>query len=229
MKKAIMFILPLYFFLGLVKVAKAEDVNRFVTIVNPVRISSYDKNAGESLKSEYAVVKKRSLPATWLFTYDALNNKDIIGVVRNMDKSQEFGIFLEVTPLFSRDAGVSYHNTGFWHHATSVFLSGYTQDERRRLIDKVFEKYKEVFGNYPKSVGSWWTDAYSLNYIREKYGVTVNLVCSDQYSTDGYQIWGQPWEVAYYPSKLYSSVPATDASSKIDVVNIQWVAKTFGK
>ena len=203
----------------------AQGSEKFITIVNPVRISSYTKRPAESLKSEYAVVRQRSLPATWLLTYDALINQSINSVIKNMDKKQEFGVFLEVTPIFAKEAKVEYHNTGFWHHASSVFLSGYTQDERRSLIDTVFEKFKDIFGYYPASVGSWWTDSFSLSYMKEKYRITANLVCSDQFSTDGYQIWGQPWQVPYYPSKYHGGVFASSMSVKLDVVNLQWASR----
>ena len=203
----------------------AQDSEKFITIVNPVRISSYTKNPEESLKSEYLVIKENNLPATWLLTYDALINQSVNSVIGIMDKNQEFGIFLEVTPAFAKSAGVVYHETGFWHHAASVFLSGYTQEERKLLIDKVFEKFKEVFGYYPKSVGSWWTDSFSLSYMKEKYGITANLVCSDQFSTDGYQIWGQPWQIPYYPSRFHAAVPAANESVKLNLVNIQWAPR----
>ena len=203
----------------------AQDNERFITIVNPVRISSYTKDPTKSLKSEYAVIRERDLPATWLLTYDALDNPGIITLVKSMDEKQEPGTFLEVTPAFAKGAGVEYHDTGFWHHASSVFLSGYTQDERKLLIDTVFEKFKSVFGYYPASVGSWWTDSFSLSYMKEKYAITANLVCSDQFSTDGYQLWGQPWGVPYYPSKFYAAVPASSGSVKLDIVNIQWAPR----
>ncbi len=203
----------------------AEGGDRFITVVNPVRISKYSKTPEKSLNAEYAVIKEFDLPATWLLTYDALSDKKVILEINKMDRRQEFGIFLEVTQSFSSDSGVSYHDSGFWQHANSVFLSGYTQDERKKLIDKVFEKYKEVFGRYPKSVGSWWTDSYSLNYINEKYGVITNLICSDQYATDGYQIWGQPWQMAYYPSKNHPAIPASNLGNKLNVVNIQWASR----
>jgi len=82
----------------------AQGSEKFITIVNPVRISSYTKRPAESLKSEYAVVRQRSLPATWLLTYDALINQSINSVIKNMDKKQEFGVFLEVTPIFAKEA-----------------------------------------------------------------------------------------------------------------------------
>jgi len=80
-------------------------------------------------------LNKYQLSATWLLTFDALDNKEILSVVEKMDSNQEFGIFLEVTKNFSDKAGIKYNDTGFWHHASSVFLSGYIQDERKLLID----------------------------------------------------------------------------------------------
>lgn len=218
------FLLLIFLLSGFNNLVFAED-NRFIVIVNPVRISSYTKDPVESLKSEYEIINKKSLPATWLVTFDVLDNSKMVSLIKTMNTKQEQGIFLEVTPNFARNAQVTYHDTGFWHHAESVFLSGYTQEERRLLIDKVFTKFKEVFGYYPSSVGSWGTDSYSLSYIKDKYGITANLVCSDQFATDGYQIWGQPWQVPYYPSKYYSAVFASDLTVKLDVVNLQWATR----
>src|SRR3989304_7128749 len=79
----------------------AQNERSFITIVNPVRISSYTKDSALSLKEEYEEVAKRNLPATWLLTYDAITNRFIFEVVSSMDEKQEFGIFLEVTENFS--------------------------------------------------------------------------------------------------------------------------------
>jgi hypothetical protein len=202
----------------------AED-NKFINIVNPVRIAKYNNNPFASLSSEYKVIKAKKLPATWLITYDVLENKEMVNLLKSMDKNQEIGIFLEVTKNFSNKTGVIYNDTGFWHHANSVFLSGYTQEERKGLIDKVFETFKDKFGYYPVSVGSWWTDSYSLSYMKDKYNITGNLGCSDQFSTDGYKIWGQYWSTPYYPSKYHAGVPASDASVKLDLVTLQWAPR----
>ena len=70
-------IILLIIFFCSVKTVSASD-NKFITIVNPVRISRYTTTSSESLKSEYKAVKKYGFPATWLLTYDALNNKLIL-------------------------------------------------------------------------------------------------------------------------------------------------------
>lgn len=199
--------------------------NQFINIVNPIRISVYSPSPKDSLASQYSEVKKRKLPATWLFNYDVLADKGIMEVAQEMDKSQELGLFLEITPVFSSEAGVIYNKTDSWHRANSVFLSGYTQEDRIKLIDTLFEKFKKIFGDYPKSVGAWWIDSYSLSYMQKKYNITANLTCADQFEMDGYQIWGQPWSVPFYPNKIHAGIPASSINSKLDVVTIQWAAR----
>lgn len=225
--KGIFFILSTFLFLAIFspKEIFASDKNQFITIVNPVRISFYTKNPKESIETQYNIISRNKLPATWLLTFDAIEDDRVLSIIKQMDKNQEIGIFLEVTPKFAKTANVVYHDTGFWHHATSVFLSGYTQSERVILIDKVFDEFKKRLGYYPTSVGSWWTDSYSLNYLKEKYKVSANLTVSDQFSTDGYQVWGQYWATPFYPSKYHTGIPASNLSVKLDIVNFQWAAR----
>ena len=80
-------------------------------------------------------------------------------------------------------------------------------------------------GYYPTSVGSWLTDSFSLAYMKEKYGITANLGCSDQFSTDGYKIWGQYWSTPFYQSKYHAGIPASDIFVKLDLVTIQWASR----
>lgn len=199
--------------------------NQFITIVNPVRISAYSKDSNASLTTQYSAVYKRGLVATWLFNYDVISDHEMVSVAKRMDSSQELGLFLEVTPKYASEAGVIYNKTDSWHRSNSVFLSGYTQEDRIKLIDKVFEEFKRIFGYYPKSVGAWWIDSYSLDYMQKKYGILANLTVADQFDTDGYQIWGQPWSVPFYPSKIHSGIPAQSINSKLDLVTIQWAAR----
>jgi len=225
MKRWPLYILLFLIFLIFPNEAYALEDNQFITVVNPVRISSYSKNPLDSLRAEYVEIANKNLPATWLLTYDVLENEAMISFLKNMDTKQEMGVFLEVSPKLAKDSGVEYNNTGDWHHAESVFLSGYTQKERKYLLDTLFEKFIFEFGYSPVSVGSWWTDSYSLAYLKERYQILANLVVSDQFSTDGYQIWGQYWSTPYYPSSGHAAVPATTESNKLNLVNIQWAPR----
>lgn len=202
-----------------------NNLNQFTTIVNPVRISFYTKDPGANLTSQYSEIKKRNLPATWLLTYDVMLNSGINIAIKLMDSSQELGLFLEVTPDFAKDSDVIYNKTDSWHRANSVFLSGYTQQERIRLIDKAFEKFKKNYGYYPVSVGAWWIDSYSLDYMKRKYNIIANLTVADQFSTDGYQVWGQYFSTPFYPSKIHAGIPASSLDNKLDIVTLQWASR----
>ncbi len=199
--------------------------NSFITIVNPVRVSSYVKDPAKSLDAEYQEIKRRNLPATWLLTYDVLSRDDMMKVVSTFDVNQEIGIFLEVSPSFAQNAGVTYNKRDSWHRAASLFLSGYLQADRKKLIDAVFSKFQQRLGFTPVSVGSWWTDSYSLNYLSNKYKVTSNLSVSDQFTLDGYQVWGTYWSTPYYPSKINAAVPAKSISDNADVLMLKWAPR----
>jgi hypothetical protein len=201
----------------------AEE-NSYITIVNPQRISSYTKGYLESFKAQRFEVESRGLPATWLVTYDVLSRDNFVEELKKLNSEQELGIFLEITEPFAIRSNVVYNKTDNWHRATSLFLSGYGQKDRVKLIDAVFELFKKRFGYYPKSVGSWWTDSYSQSYMKEKYGITGNLGVSDQYDLDGYQVWGTWWSVPYYPSKINTAVPG-HKDNKLDVLQFRWAAR----
>lgn len=201
----------------------SED--QFITLVNPVRISTYNLDPKASLGSQYEELSKRELSATWLLTYDALNLGGVIEAVKEMSSSNEIGIFLEVTESFCNAAGVTYNKTDSWHRANSVLTTGYSQKDRVKLIDAVFEKYKQIFDSYPTSVGAWWIDSFSLDYMKKKYGLTANLTVADQFSTDGYGVWGQYFSTPFYPSKFDAGMPASSIDNKLNIVTMQWAPR----
>lgn len=201
------------------------ETNQFINLVNPVRISEYNSQPGESLSEQYTQLKNRNLTATWLLTYDSIMNQEVTGSVAKMDPAQELGVYLEVTPLFAVDSQVIYNQTDSWHRSSSVFLSGYTQKDRLKLIDKIFHKFKDHFGYFPVSVGAWWIDSYSLSYIKDRYDIDTVLTVSDQLFTDGYNVWGQYWSAPFYPSKYHAGEPARVLDAKLDVVTIQWAPR----
>ena len=215
-------------FVFLLLFSSAKTVNaqadKFITVVNPVRIAPYSKNVIENIAAEYKIANDLEIPATWLLTYDILENDAAIKKILGFNDNQEIGLFLEVDNALTRDASVEMHK-GSWQHSNVVFLSGYTQNERVRMVDTLFDKFEEKFGYYPKSVGSWWTDSYSLAYMHDKYGVSANLTVADQFSTDRYQVWGQYWGVPFYPSKYHSGIPASSKGTKLPVVMLQWAPR----
>lgn len=223
MKKwvVILFTVFLFFILSTYKINARE--NKFITVVNPVRVAPYSGKISENIAAQYKITSELNIPATWLITYDVLEDRDATRELLKF-KNGEVGLFLEVGSKLAQDSGVML-SEGSWQFANVVFLSGYTQEDRVKLIETLFEKFKEKFGYYPKSVGSWWTDSYSLNYMYEKYGIVANLTVADQFSTDRYQVWGQYWGMPYYPTKYHSAIPASSVEKKLPVVVTQWAPR----
>ncbi len=206
--------------------ANVNCENRYVTLINPVR--GRDLWFDQSLKpinDQYEAVKSVNYHATWLLQYDTLLDNDLLGAFKNFDRSEEIGVFLEVSQKFADQSRVIYPYDAPWFSPRAVFLSGYSQSERRRLIDNLFGTFKSKFGYYPKSVGAWWIDSYSFNYIVEKYEIKSALIVADQLTTDSYGVWGQWWGVPFYPSKANILTPASNLENKQNVVVLQWAQR----
>lgn len=225
-------ILNLILFFGLILFFSPSTLaaeNQFITVVFPVRGADFFQLEGskplDNVEKQWQALKERNLPATWLLRPDNLFNQRAVDFFKRLPFSQELGLFMEVTPTWSSFSQVQYHQNLNWHDAGSVFLTGYGVDERQKLIDSAFEKFKKEFGYFPKSVGAWWIDALSLSYMREKYGILVNMDVADQYSTDNYQVWGQYFSTPFYPAKRNALVPASGEGQKIGVVTIQWATR----
>lgn len=203
-----------------------ECDNRYLTMVNPVRSRDLwiDKTVNP-LKNQYELIRKHNFPATWLLQYDVLSDKDLIDEINTLEQSQEIGVFLEVSKRHADDARVIYPHAVPWFSPRAVFLSGYSKSDRRKLIDKLFKEFKLKFGFYPKAVGAWWIDSYSLEFMKDKYDISVAMIVADQKTTDNYGVWGQWWGMPFYPSKANILTPASNLNNKQDVVIIQWAQR----
>ncbi|MDO8638997.1 MAG: hypothetical protein Q7R43_05455 [Candidatus Daviesbacteria bacterium] len=231
MKKALLlfgFVLTLQiFFKENVFAGEAIECNdRYVTLVNPVR--SRDLWLDKSLKpieDQYDLINAADFPATWLLQYDVFLDPELLGKIKEFGDKQEIGLFLEVSQKLGDVSRVVYPINTPGYFPNAVFLSGYEQSERRKLIDTMFQEFKNNFGYYPKSVGAWWIDSYSLTYLKQKYDISGAMIVADQKTTDNYGVWGQWWGAPYYPSKVNILTPADNISNKEDVVITQWAQR----
>lgn len=167
------------------------------------------------------LVKKYKFPASFLLQYDSLIDPKYVDALKTgIPEECEVGGWLEIVQPLVEKAGLKWRGReGFsWDwHANVGFTVGYTQDERRKMIDIFMEDFKSTFGFYPKSVGSWIIDGWSLNYMHEKYGIVGSCFCRDQWGTDGYTLWGGYYGQGYYPSKKNVFCPANSIEEQINV------------
>lgn len=203
---------------------KKEESPRIINIVNFIRQTDYrlqnsDALLFEAVEKQVDLVNKYNFPATFLFQYDALINPKYQKLMKTKLNSQsELGAWWEITQPHVEAAGIKWRGEHSWVSTANIaFTPGYTQKEREKLVDVYMEKFKEIYGKYPKSVGSWFIDSHTLEYMYEKYGIVASCNCKDQVGTDGYTLWGGYWNQAYYPSKKNAYMPAQTAAGQIPV------------
>lgn len=220
-----LFILVFLIFPGQIQ-ASQNCSDRYLTLVNPIRGRDlWKEQTTKPLVDQYSFIKQHNFPATWLLQYDTLKDQELVSEIKKFDQNQELGVFLEVSQKFATDSRVVYPYNTAWFDPQAVFLSAYSQSERRLLIDQLFKEFKTKFGVYPKAVGAWWIDSYSLNYLKTKYHITSALVVADQTTTDDYGVSGQWWGVPYYPSKANILTPTSSKENKLDLVVLQWAQR----
>lgn len=203
----------------------AQNSPRIAHIINFLRQTEpryddiTDEILYETVAKEIHLLKKHQLKGTFLIQYDALINPKYQKLLKTQPyPGTEIGAWWEITQPHVEAAGLQWRGRYPWDwHAHVGFATGYTPREREILVDTYMAKFKEIFGAYPTSVGSWFIDAHTLSYMYEKYHITASCTCKDQIGTDGYTMWGGYWNQAYYPSKKNAYMPAQTTGGQIPV------------
>jgi hypothetical protein len=198
---------------------------RIVNIVNFIRLLEPRDSAitedvlYQTVVKQVAMMKKYKLGGTFLLQYDAMLDPRYQKLLKTLPRGTfEIGAWWEIPQPLVENADLKWRGRYPWDWRANIgFSTGYTLKEREKLADVYMKDFKKIFGYYPRSVASWFIDAYTLNYMYKKYGIVASANCKDQYGTDGYTLWGGYWNQAYYPSKLNSYMPAQHAASQIPV------------
>ncbi|MDQ2862761.1 MAG: hypothetical protein M3R50_03750 [Bacteroidota bacterium] len=202
-----------------------DEHPRIVNIINFIRLNE-PRDAAitedilyETVVQQIELMRKYKLTGTFLLQYDALINPRYQQLLKALPAdSFEIGAWWEMPQPMVENAGLKWRGSSSWDPRADVdFSTGYSPLEREKLADTYMKDFKNIFGYYPKSVGSWFIDAYTLNYLYKKYGIVASCNCKDQVGTDGYTLWGGYWNQAYYPSKKNAYMPAQHEDKQIPV------------
>jgi len=205
--------------------AEPNKSPRIVNIVNFIRQCEpridwiTEEVLYETVVEQVKIMNKHQLRGTFLLQYDSLINGKYQKLLKSLPADQyEIGVWWEIPQPLVEQSGYKWRGRFRWDwHADVGFATGYSPAEREKLVDTYMAKFKEIFGYYPKSVGSWFIDAHTLKYMHDKYGIIASCNCKDQVGTDGYTMWGGYWNQAYYPSKKNAYMPAQNAKNQIPV------------
>jgi len=207
---------------------KADSQNyspRIVNIINFVRQCEpridwiTEEVLFQTVVEQIKIIKQYNFKATFLLQYDALIDPRYQKLMKELPADQfEVGAWWEIPQPLVEKSGLKWRGRFPWDwHADVGFATGYTPEEREKLIDTYMEDFKKIFGCYPKSVGSWFIDAHSLKYMYDKYGIVASCNCKDQVGTDGYTLWGGYWSGGYYPSQVNAYMPAQNPEKQIPI------------
>jgi len=212
--------------IGLAKEANASSSSpRIVNIINFIRQCEpridwiTEDVLYETVVEQIEIMKRYQLKGTFLLQYDALIDPRYQKLLKGLPADMfEIGAWWEIPQPLVENSGYKWRGRYPWDwHADVGFATGYSPKEREKLTDTYMADFEKVCGYYPKSVGSWFIDAHTLQYMYDRYGIAASCNCKDQIGTDGYTLWGGYWNQGYYPSKKNAYMPAQNARNQIPV------------
>lgn len=194
--------------------AHAESPDHFTIILNQVRgPECCDPGNTRWFKEQQSALQKLNLVGNFALRYDAVLDETYSKTVL-ADKHNQYGALFEVTPQLANDAGVGYTgNLERWYEAHTVYLIGYSQEDRKKIIDTYMKAYQTVFSSTPRFSSAWMIDSWSLKYLKEAYGIVAHQLTREQYGTDSYTLYGGPAHYPYYPSTNWAMIPQPNNQS----------------
>ncbi len=196
---------------------KIVNIINFMRGVEPRPGITYDIH--EVIHKEIELMERYHLRGTFLLEYDALIDPMYQETLKALPRDQyEIGVWHEIVQPLAEEIGIRWEGRYSWDWFSKFSYTGaYNFRQREQMIDVTFEKFKDIFGYYPRSLGAWCLDAHTLDYVTKKYDVSAFCNCKDQYGTDGYTLLGGYYGQAYYPSRHNCHCPANTEANQINV------------
>lgn len=215
------------------------DNKLIVNIIHRPELSpEYSKNAlgkaedttDESLeifKFQQACAHKYNLRTTIQITYASLFSDVIVKLAKEHHEKYGDEIGLSLLGLPCEEFKAKYQTEDF-----CIWM--FSDEDKKKIVDDCFSLFHQKFGFYPKSTGSYFLDAYTINYIKEKYpsvecavatcfeeGPKAYHTCNNSWYTF---MDGGPWN-PWIPSKLNSHCPASSKEDDSGIVAIPHLSR----
>ena len=199
---------------------KVVNIMNFARSFEP-RDNETERHLLRTTAEQLDLVNEYKLDATFLLQYDVICNKDFVSAIKERaGENIEFGFWYEIVEPLTTACGIPYNSEHGWKwdwHINPGFSVAYTLSDREKLIDEAMRKFKEVFGYYPRTVGSWLLDTHTVNYLAKNYEIDALCYCRDQINTDAYTFVGGYFNQGYYPSKNNYFTPASSEDMQVNV------------
>ncbi len=178
-------------------------------------------------KIQQECAHKNGLKTTIQMTYSSLFNDEAIALAKHDHEVYGDEIGLTLLGLPCQEFYEKYKTRDF-----CIWM--FNKEEKMSIVDDVFEKFYEKFGFYPQSTGSYYLDAFLINYIKKKYptvkcavatcweeGPKAYHTCNNSWYTF---IDGGPW-APWIPSKQNTHAPAANKEEDSGIVAIPHLSR----
>ncbi len=192
----------------------------FVRTFEP-RDAAVEEKLLETARDELRLINEMRLPATVLLEYDALVDERYVELfTKEAGSNIELGLWYEIVEPLTSAIGIPYNSKRGYKWDWNIdpgFPMSYDNQTKERLIDQAMHKFHEVFGYYPRTVGSWVIDTYTYNYLKNNYKLDAVCICRDQINTDAYTMVGGYFNGFYFPSENNIFTPSNEPRTHKDV------------
>lgn len=174
----------------------------------------------ETLRFQQDEARRHGLRTTILVTYGALFDREVCDYVAAERAKPDVEVGLHLHELVCDD-----YRARFATEEKAIYLL--PMATRQAVIRFLMQRFRDVFGDVPRSIGSYILDAATLQFLQAEYPVvrTAIVSCFEEgikmYHGNNRQ-WhlfseGGPWGV-YHPSKRCHLCPAKDEADAVGIV-----------
>ena len=155
---------------------------------------------------QQATAHANGLKTTIQITYASLFNDIIIDMAKHDHEVYGDEISLSLLGLPCKQFKEKYKTKDF-----CIWM--FSEEDKMAIIDDCFSLFYEKFGFYPKSTGSYYLDAFCINYIKEKYpSVTCAVATCWEEGPKAYHTCNNSWYTfmdggPWAPWSLQSTTP----------------------
>ncbi len=178
-------------------------------------------------KTQQRLAHENGLKTTIQMTYASLFNEEAVFLAKEDHRKYGDEIGTTLLGLPCNEFREKYKTKDFciWH---------FPLETKKAIVQDVFERFRQVFGFYPASTGSYYMDADLINYIKEKYP-TVKCAVATCWEEGPKAYWnannswytlndGGPW-CPWIPSKYNSHCPAAGPEDDSGIVAIPHLSR----
>ena len=196
---------------------KAEDIGRKALLTESLDI----------FKTQQRLAHENGLKTTIQMTYASLFNDEAVALAKEHHEKYGDEIALTLLGLPCKEFREKYKTKDF-----CIWM--FSMEDKISIVNDVFEKFRDCFGFYPESTGSYYMDAELINYIKETYpsvkcavatcweeGPKAYHTCNNSWYT---LMDGGPW-APWIPSKVNTHAPAANEAEDSGIVAIPHLSR----